>query len=256
MDEAPVANDATFAGERFWHSDDFPRFTNRGVTFTSWFRNVPCNPGASCGTFLLSAHQNKLSSARCFSAWFETNGIYWDTLGGNPDYGYPLNSALNASYTDKFKVTSNHWRHMAWVFNEDTDNLEFYLDGLLAHTAYWGKSVKSMDCGPVNVSIGFRYPDRTYGADAEFYDVRMYVGSPMTPAQILALSDAVVPTSPSFGENDRCLQLTSPKMVDQTWLDTYGHGCEWCVSPPAFAHPLTLNLCYSVQFSRRDCKEK
>ena len=145
---------------------------------------------------------------------------------------------------------------MAWVFNEDTDNLEFYLDGTKIHTAYWGKSVKSMDCGPVNVSIGFRYPDRTYGADAEFYDVRMYVGSPMTPAQILALSDAHVPTSPSFGENDRCLQLTSPKMVDKTWLDTYGHGCEWCVSPPAFAHPLTLNLCYAVLFSRRDCKEK
>lgn len=232
MDEAPVANGAAFAGERYWHSDDFPRFQNMGVTFTAWIRNIPCNPGASCGTFLLSAHRNKTSSARCWSAWFETNGIYWDVLGPDPSFVYPVNAGFNESYTDKFKLGSRFWRHVAWVFNEDTDNLEYYLDGTIIHSAYWGKSVRSMDCGPVNVSIGFRYPDRTYGAAVEFYDMRMYTGSPMTPAQILALSKANAPAAPSFGEDDRCLELTSPKMVDQSWLDTFGHGCEWCSSCP------------------------
>uniref|UniRef100_A0A7S0W9M5 Polycystin cation channel PKD1/PKD2 domain-containing protein n=1 Tax=Hemiselmis tepida TaxID=464990 RepID=A0A7S0W9M5_9CRYP len=233
LDDAPKANGATFDGERWWRADQFPRFTGRGVSFTAWFRNVACPEGKSCGTFMASAHESKESSARCWSAWLETDGIYWDTPGGTPTFGYPLNEHLNPSYSQKFKLTSDTWRHVTFVYNEDTDDLEYYLDGVLTYKSYWGKSVKEMDCGPVNVSIGYRWPGYTYGASVEFYDMRMYIGSPLTPTEVFNIATAPVPASPSFGRDDqarardRCLYLTSPAMIDTPWTDTYGHGCAW-----------------------------
>uniref|UniRef100_A0A7S1DHJ7 Polycystin cation channel PKD1/PKD2 domain-containing protein n=2 Tax=Hemiselmis andersenii TaxID=464988 RepID=A0A7S1DHJ7_HEMAN len=264
LDNAAKANDATFDGERWWSSDKFPRFTGRGVTFTMWFRNVACPEGKSCGTFLLSAHQSKASSARCWSAWVETDGIYWDTPAGTPSFGYPLNEALNPSYSQKFKLTSDTWRHMAWVFNEDTNNLEYYLDGVLTYTGTWGKPVSEMDCGPVNVSIGFRWPDYTYGADVEIYDMRMYVGAPLTTAEVFNIATAPVPPSPSFGRDDqarardRCLYLTSPEMMDTSWTDTYGHGCAWYFNnrglyPTLCSYPGVGENCPIACKSKQEC---
>jgi len=264
LDMAPKANDATFAGERWFKASEFPRFPGRGVTFTAWFRNVACPEGKSCGTFLISGHPSKGSSARCFSAWVETDGIYWDTPGGTPDYGYPLNGNLNPSYSQKFKLTSDTWRHIAFVYNEDTNDLEYYLDGVRTYRSFWGKPVSQMDCGPVNVSIGFRWPDYTYGADVEVYDLRMYVGAPLSEAEVFNIATAPVPASSAFGRDDqarardRCLYLTSPDMVDRPWTDTYGHGCAWYFNnraeyPSLCNYPGVADNCPIACKSKQEC---
>jgi len=228
-----TGTEATFAGERFFSSQDFPRFVGRGVTFTTWFRNTPCPPGQSCGGFVLSAHESKESSARCWSWWLETDGLYWDVKGGNPQFGYPVNTRLSELYTQKFKLTSDTWRHVAIVFNEDNDQVEYFLDGLKIYTGPFGKPVREMDCGPVNVSTGFRWPGYSLGTEIELYDLRMYIGSPLTESQVFNIATALVTPSPSFGGDDQdrakdwCLYMASPDMVDKPWVDAYGHGCAW-----------------------------
>uniref|UniRef100_A0A7S0VMJ9 Polycystin cation channel PKD1/PKD2 domain-containing protein n=1 Tax=Hemiselmis tepida TaxID=464990 RepID=A0A7S0VMJ9_9CRYP len=243
LDKAPVEADGAgaFAGERYWHSDDFPSFAGRGVSFTTWIRNVRCHERASCGTFLLSAHRSTRSAVRCWSAWLETDGIFWDALGGNPDYGYVVNKEFSNYYTDSFKVRNDVWRHVAFVFNEENDKIEFYLDGALVFSKYYGKSVRSMYCGPVNVSTGFRWPEYTNGEEIELFDLRMYPGAPLTSTQVSDIAQAKVPDGSLSGNisRERCQHISSPDMKDSSWTDRYGHGCTWYYSRKQ-THP---NVC-------------
>lgn len=155
--------DAKFDGERYWHDDDFPDHSSQSLTYAYWFRNGPVPEGQSAGTFHIAfMNGGWKSDTRCYGLYWETWGIWWDLDGGNPNSAYPLNTDLNESYTKKYYVSDNAWRHIAWTFDMADDTVTYYLDGQVLQKTKWGRPVGEMDCAPANVTIGHRYPGMTY----------------------------------------------------------------------------------------------
>ncbi len=169
------ANGAKYDAERYWHDHDFPKSKGTGINYAYWFRNGPVPEGQTQGTFHIAYHTaGAESDTRCYGLFWETAGIWTDVRGGNPPYAYPLWDELNKSYTKKFQVSDSAWRHIAWVFDENDDTVTYYLDGQFLQKRKWGKSVKEMDCGPANVTVGHRYAGNTYHWDVRTPSLQTY----------------------------------------------------------------------------------
>lgn len=232
--------------ERYFAPAAFPDWSGRGVSFTMWYRHPECSI-ASCGTYLLSAHhEGAQSSARCWSLWVEDIAVYFDSMKSDPPYVYAVGVMER-----KFQISHNHWRHFTFVFDENTDTFLFYQDGDLVYTAPFGSVVKDANCvtDEMRITFGARFPAWSWGLEMEVYDMRAYVGAPLSAQNVYDLAfgrtdplgKLAFPQLP--GESDlqwgrrvngeqerssyRCTPLDSPIMKDKPWQDLYGHTCQW-----------------------------
>lgn len=90
---------------------------------------------------------------------------------------------------------------------------------------------------------GDRFPGWTYGRSDDYYDMRMYVGKPLSAGEMLAIASAATPklwmlrffpneggTLEEWAEQDmphlyRCTPQGALVMKDSTWTDIYDHRC-------------------------------
>ena len=183
------------------------------------------------------------SNAKCnsliWSLWLESDGIYFDNPSGTPKYQYPRNFM-----GPRAKWRGEHvWRHIAFSLDETTDQALLYMDGQLAVKVPWGSSVEQADCPNRKVALGHGLPGWTYGAQAEVFDMRMYVhahtgaakSGPISAREIYSLAHqataqitpAVLSLHPQPGEGLRCIDRTDPAHVDKVFSDSFGNDCEW-----------------------------
>ena len=113
-----------------------------------------------------------------------------------------------------------------FVFNKDTDVVQFYLDGhVLGSHQYPAGFVGEMDCGMDSAlsytGLGHRLP----GSWAPVGPVRdwRYYREALGPADILALASN---STDENGNNLRTCVLPHEKW-DQDWEDLDGHDCGW-----------------------------
>eukprot|EP00282_Hemiselmis_andersenii_P039355 CAMPEP_0169429860 /NCGR_PEP_ID=MMETSP1042-20121227/2089_1 /TAXON_ID=464988 /ORGANISM="Hemiselmis andersenii, Strain CCMP1180" /LENGTH=1492 /DNA_ID=CAMNT_0009540133 /DNA_START=27 /DNA_END=4505 /DNA_ORIENTATION=+ len=214
--------------------DDF-----KGVTFMTWYRHTPCET-ATCGGYFIHSP--------CWSWFYEQNRASGTMAGiGWVDF---------LDYSEKRFLPEGDkiWRHLAHQWNEETNELKYFQDGVLMGSKTF---VPNADFTCPNlaeqekISLGFRNPGWTWGWEAEVFDLRMYVhkgggGSkqgPLTDAEIWAVANQ------QYAElnNWRCIGLADPRMKDSAWVDPFGNGCEWyskesltrpqvCEYPPASAN--------------------
>lgn len=232
--------------ERYLDPAAFPRWSGQGMSLSLWIRrSKECGGSASCGTYILSSHHDGAqSSARCYSAWVEKRGVYFDNLKDPVGFHYALDFM-----DERYHLTPNHWRHIVFVWDQDTDDWLFYQDGQLAYQVPWGSSVKDADCTQpaTRVTIGARFPAWTYGLPDEYYDMRMWVGKALSASDIRLLAVAKTPaltalqfvreegeSEPEYQERTdgfqhvlRCTPDDAETMQDTAWFDMYGHTCQW-----------------------------
>jgi len=217
-----VMNDTdTLAGPRTL--TNMPTFRDTGVTISWWHRHnteAECLDlgNSNCGMYFLYARNNK---ELCWSLWVQPNGIYFESGGKN---SYPRNFLL-AEHT---LTATQSWRHVTFALDADDDSLTYYLDGRPAWKGPWSTSVSSTDCPAATsqqVAFGHQYPEWTYGLEVGVYDLRMYVGPALSPADILKLAQVPV----ALASLDTCTDSlgVNSGIADKLWKDALGRGCEW-----------------------------
>lgn len=208
--------------------DNMPDFHGTGMTLSYWYRHRAC-AGLFCGLYLFEGRTSSEASGNsCFGLWIENNSWYWDNPGRNGSPEFPR-SFVEAKFELRDEL---QWRHIAWVFDETTDKVHMYLDGILAYSVLFGSAITGMDCSGAAgtekvMTLGRRAPAFRNGGVVELYDLRMYVhtpGNPLTARDVLAIAKGA---TPGISENYKCLPIESESMVDTTWKDTWGHSCQW-----------------------------
>ncbi|KAJ1489902.1 hypothetical protein T484DRAFT_1778766 [Baffinella frigidus] len=77
------------------------------------------------------------------------------------------------------------------------------------------------------MSLGRSSPGYTLGAEAELYDLRLYVhpsGHPLSAAEIRAVAEGV---TSGISDETKCLPRGSTRFRDDSWSDLHGHDCTW-----------------------------
>lgn len=129
---------------------------------------------------------------------------------GAQKYQFPLDFTAA-----KFELNGDSvWRHLTMVFDEESDNVRYYMDGVKAWEGAWLSKVRNADCngGNKTVTLGRSWPGYTYGQPVEIYDWRMYVhgtGGPLSDGEVKAISEQ--PT-PALAEDAMCLPITSDQV--------------------------------------------
>ena len=221
--------------ERFLQN--FPSWSGTGMTLSFWWRWKDCSE--SCGVYLLyveglggcSGRENKL----LWNLWLETDGIYMKNgdPSANPTHLYPLNFM-----EDRYKWQGpKTWRHVTITFNNLDDKVYLYMDGVEAWSGAFGSDIGAADCSSKSVALGHATPGWTYGAEFDVYDMRVYVhDATETAATIKSLSQglaslsqpAVITNANSFADGFACIPANNSKfLVDASWKDSFGHGCDW-----------------------------
>jgi len=207
-----------------------PSFLGTGATLTWWYRHVKC-VGTNCGVYLMHAFDQSgiQEHSFCWSIWLENDALWFDNLKGTPKYQYPKFS--DEGLASKYKFRGDKiWRHMAFVWDELSDEIRFYLDGTLVLQKPWGSAVANADCNGVGkrVAIGHSHPGYTYGAEVEIADLRMYVHNLEQPAAPLSDEDIfkiATANTPALSSEHKCKAVT--EVLDTLWKDQFGNGCEW-----------------------------
>jgi len=197
-----------------------PSFSGSGVTFSWWHRHnseAECRmlDNSYCGTYLLYAKD--MNGAFCWSLWLESNGIFYENK--EKAFKYPRNFM-----SDEYTLTATKsWRHVSFVLDASDDSVKFYLDGREAWTGPWGGRVANADCPARKIAFGRQSPGWDYGLELGVYDLRMYVGTALSPAHVLALSS----DSGVLSSTDTCTGAAGTDLADKLWRDAMGRSCEW-----------------------------
>ena len=176
---------------------------------------------------MLSRHRTADASWRdnFFSLYVNQYGC--SVYGGNSKGSARRSSSLPTEFGMPLgSMSSDNARHVVFVFNKDTDVVQFYLDGhVLGSHQYPAGFVGEMDCGMDSAlsytGLGHRLP----GSWAPVGPVRdwRYYREALGPADILALASN---STDENGNNLRTCVLPHEKW-DQDWEDLDGHDCGW-----------------------------
>ena len=224
---------------------------------TWWYKHCEPSGQPSCALFLwVKVDAGMSSDSRCWSLRMESDGIYWNNPRAEVVYDLRLNFL-----SEEYRVDHATWRHLALVLDETDDHLYYYQDGRLALKAPWGSSVAQTDCrarlglDPVDgrgdvVAFGHRFPGYAFGDEAQVHDVRMYVGEPLLPSQVLALAQA--PT-PELHSNETC--VPGALLWDTPETDAMGRTCAW-YSSRRDAFPKVCSESFAVQNCPLACRAR
>ena len=199
---------------------DVPSFAGGGVSFSWWHKHntrEECRilHNTYCGLYFLYA---KVSEGLCWSLWLEPTGIFFENKHGKHQYPRDI-------LAEEYSLTAtNSWRHITFVLDDTDDTLAYYVDGRMAWRGPWGGSVRTADCPGRAVAFGRQFPTWTHGLEVSVFDLRMYVGSALSPADVLTLA-SLATGPPALLPHETCTE--SPSVADKAWLDAMGRGCEW-----------------------------
>jgi hypothetical protein len=109
-------------------------------------------------------------------------------------------------------------------------------------------SVASTDCPERRVGFGRGFPSWKYGLEVGVYDLRMYVGSALSAAEVLKLASQRGVLAP----NETCVAEAGTPKFDTEWKDAMGRSCEWYHFHRAFA-PTICSLKEPATFCPMAC---
>lgn len=194
----------------------FPSFCGQSATFSLWIETDTIDGGYFVTRYATS---EGIKPSRWWGLYAEAFGLYV--------YGFnaPSNADLPGSdWGRPFEYMKNKRRHMAFVFNADTDQTHHYVDGkLLGTTQHETGTIANMDCGMDGpdsyMGLGHRMPG-AYPYKGPLQDWRYYRGQALTSAQIYKIAfDTVGParrTCELFDEGG-----------DTAFKDLAGNDCAW-----------------------------
>lgn len=126
-------------------------------------------------------------------------------------------------------LSGDAWRHVAWVLDEVTDEVRYYIDGMLAYRAHWGSAVAQTECSTGAIALGHAAPGYAFGSEFEVHDVRLYVhtsgaANPLSSADVLAIASN---SAPGLSGARTCAARGDESFRDVAWADMHGHDCAW-----------------------------
>ena len=157
---------------------------------------------------------------------------------------------------DEFFFRSDRtWRHVVLQFDELTDRVKFYLDGVLVVSHPFDSSVRHADCTGNDrmLAIGHSAPGYTYGKEVEIYDLRMYRHGdegPLSDLDIAGIARAPTP----FEERDQCVMPSNEKLQEAQTKSPWGHDCTWFHRQYSMGNTIVCKLAGLTEMCPIACK--